>query len=219
MTTTILGKPLTHKLFAAQVIRELEDEAREQMKGKMLTMIDEPNEYVTQKIIEYNRLNRWIYEKDEMDQERFLPILKRIKSEAIGEMVDRKSANESQVRQLGLTEEDILFEIEFKQLLSDWVELELDESLPARQGLRDAAIGGERMNYSKLNTLEDKLKSIRNQEKHLLEIKFNMMPEREKYDKYGHVIEYPPEGNRCQDISEELKDVITNRIQIKREIN
>ena len=34
MTTTILGKPLTHKLFAAQVFRELENEAHEKMKGK-----------------------------------------------------------------------------------------------------------------------------------------------------------------------------------------
>jgi len=67
MTTTILGKPLTHKLFAAQVIRELEDEAREKMKGKVLTMIDKADEYVTQKIIEYNRFNKWIYEKDEVD--------------------------------------------------------------------------------------------------------------------------------------------------------
>jgi hypothetical protein len=219
MTTTILGKPLTHKLFATQAIRELENEAREKMKGKMLTMIDKADEYVTQKIIEYNSYSRWIYEKDEMDQERFLPILKRIKSEAVGEMVDRKSANESQVRQLGLTEEDILFDIEHKQLLSDWVELMSDESLPTRQGLRDAAIGGERMNYSKLNTLEDKLKSIRDREKCLVEIGFNKIPEREKYDTHGHEIEYPPEENRSQDISEKLKEVITNRIQIKREIN
>jgi hypothetical protein len=218
MTTTILGKPLTHKLFAAQVIRELENEAREKMKGKKLTMIDETDEYVTQKIIEYNHLNKWIYEKDEVDQERFLPILKRIRSEAVGEMVDRQAANDSQVRQLGLREDDILFEIELKQLLSDWVELELDESLPARQGLRDAAIGGERMNYSKLNTLEDKLKSIRNQEKHLLEIKFNRIPEREKYDKYGNQIEYPPEENRYQDISEELKVLINYHVRIRREI-
>src|SRR5664280_2310303 len=121
-------------------------------------MIDEADEYVTQKIIEYNRLNRWIYEKDEVDQERFLPILKRIKAEAVGEMVDRQAANDSQIRQLGLTEEDILFEIELKQLLSAWVELESDESLPTRQGLRDAAIGGERINYSKLTTLEEDLK-------------------------------------------------------------
>src|ERR1035437_52360 len=207
-----------HKLFAAQVIRELENKAHEKMKGKKITMIDKADEYVTQKIIEYNRLNRGIYEKDKEDQKILLPILKRIKSEAVGEMVDRQATNESQVRQLGLTEDDILFEIELKQLLSDWVELESDESLPARQGLRDAAIGGERMNYSKLNTLEDKLKSIRDHEKHLLDIKFNRMPEREKYDKYGNEIEYPPEENRSQDISEELKEVITRRIQIKREI-
>jgi hypothetical protein len=94
-----------------------------------------------------------------------------------------------------------------------------DESLPTRQGLRDAAIGGERMNYSKLNTLEDKLKSIRDREKCLVEIGFNKIPEREKYDTHGHEIEYPPEENRSQDISEKLKEVITNRIQIKREIN
>ena len=208
-----------HKhIFASRVIKELKAEAREKMKGKKLTMIDEADEYVTQKIIEYNHLNRWIYEKDEMDQERFLPILKRIKSEAVGEMVDRQAANDSQIRQLSLTEEDILFEIELKQLLSDWVELESDESLPTRQGLRNAAIGGERINYSKLTTLEDKLKSIRDNEKRLLDIGFNRMPEREKYDKYGNEIEYPPEENRSQDISEELKEVITRRIQIKREI-
>jgi hypothetical protein len=219
MTTTILGKPLTHKLFAAQVIRELENEAHEKMKGKKLTMIDKADEYVTQKIIEYNSYNRWIYEKDEVDQKKFLPILKRIKSEAVGEMVDRQTANESQVRQLGLTEDDILFEIELKQLLTDWVEMESDESLLARQGLRDAAIGGERMNYSKLIALEDKLKSIRDHEKHLLDIGFNRIPEREKYDKYGYEIEYQPEENRSQDISDELKEVITHRIQIKREIS
>jgi len=208
-----------HKhIFASGVIKELENEAREKMKGKMLTMIDEKDEYVTQKIIEYKSYSRWIYEKDEVDQERFLPILKRIKSEAVGEMVDRQVANESQLRQLGLTEDDILFEIELKQLLIDWVELELDESLPARQGLRDAAIGGERMNYSKLITLEDKLKSIRDHEKHLLDIKLKRIPEREKYDKSGNEIEYPPEENRSQDINEELKEVLTNRIQIKREI-
>jgi hypothetical protein len=218
MTTTIPGKPLTHKLFAAQVIRELENKAREKMKGKKLTMIDEADEYVTQKIIEYNSYNRWIYEKEEMDQKRFLRILKRIKSEAVGEMVDQQAANESQVRQLGVTEDDILFEIELKQLLSDWVELESDESLPARQGLRAAAIGGKRMNYCKLITLEDKLKSIRDHEKRLLDIGFNRMPEREKYDKYGHEIEYPPEKNISQDISEELREIITRRIHIKNEI-
>jgi hypothetical protein len=181
-----------HKhIFASRVIKELKAEAREKMKGKKLTMIDKADEYVTQKIIEYNSYNRWIYEKDKMDQKRFLPILKRIKSEAVGEMVDRQAANESQVRQLGMTADDILFEIELKQLLSDWVELESDESLPARQGLRDAAFGGERMNYSKLIALEDKLKSIRDHEKRLLDIKFNRMQEREKYDKYGNEIEYP----------------------------
>ena len=153
-----------------------------------------------------------------MYQERFLPILKRIKSEAVGEMVDRQAANDSQIIQLGLTEEDILFEIELKQLLSDWVELESDESLPTRQGLRDAAIGGERMNYSKLITLEDKLKSIRDHEKHLLDIKLNRIPEREKYDKYGNEIEYSPEENRRRDISEELRENITRRTQIKNEI-
>lgn len=210
--------PQHEHIFASRVIKELKAEAREKMKGKKLTMIDDADEYVTQKIIEYNSYNRWIYEKEEMDQKRFLPILKRIKSEAVGEMVDRQAANDSQVRQLGLTEEDILFEIELKQLLSDWAELESDESLPARQGLRDAAIGGERMNYSKLIALEDKLKSIRDHEKRLLDIGFNRMPEREKYDKYGNEIEYPREENGRQDISEELKELINHRIQIRREI-
>jgi hypothetical protein len=133
-------------------------------------------------------------------------------------MVDRQAANDSQIRQLGLTEEDILFEIELKQLLSAWVELESDESLPTRQGLRDAAIGGERINYSKLTTLEEDLKLNIVDKKHLLDIKFNRMPEREKYDKYGNEIEYPPEENRRRDISEELRENITRRIQIKNEI-
>ena len=218
MTTTILGKPLTHKLFAAQVIRELENEACEKMKGKKLTMIDEADEYVTRKIIEYNRLNRWIYEKEEMDQKRFLPILKRISSEAVGEMVDLQAANESQIRQLGLTEDDILFEIELKQLLTDWVELESDESLIARQGLRYIAIGGERLNYGKLTSLEEDLELNMARQKHLLDIGLKRMPEREKYDKYGNEIEYPPEENRRQDINEELKELINHHIQIRREI-
>jgi len=218
MTTTILGKPLTHKLFATQVIKELENEAREKMKGKMLTMIDKADEYVTQKIIEYNRFNKWIYEKDEVDQEKFLPILKRIKSEAVGVMVDRQAANESQVRQLGLTEDDILFEIELKQLLADWVELESDESLIARHGLRDIAIGGTKLNYCKLTSLEEDLKLNMAHQKRLLDISLQRIPEREKYDKFGNEIEYPPEEYRSQDIIEELKEITTNRIQIKREI-
>src|ERR1035437_7176824 len=119
-----------HKhIFASRVIKELKMEARENIKGQKLTMIYEADEYVTQKIIEYKSYNRWINEKEEMDQKRFLPILKRIKSEAVGEMVDRQVANDRQVRQLGLTEDDILFEIELKQLLADWVELQSDESL------------------------------------------------------------------------------------------
>ena len=219
MTTTILGKPLTHKLFAAQVIRELEDEAREKMKGKVLTMIDKADEYVTQKIIEYNRFNKWIYEKDEVDQEKFLQILKRIKSEAVGEMVDRHVANESQLRQLGLTEDDILFEIELKQLLTDWVELESDYSLIARQGLRDIAIGGTKLYYGKLTSLEEDLKINMAHQKRLLDISLRRMPYREKYDKSGNEIEYPWGENSRQDINEELKDVINHRNLIKREIN
>lgn len=208
-----------HKhIFASRVIKELENEAREKMKGKMLTMIDEKDECVTQKIIEYKSYSRWIYEKDEMNQKKFLPILKRIKSEAIGEMVDRQAANESQVRQLGLTEDDILFEIELKQLLTDWVELESDDSLIARQVLRDIAIGGTKLNYGKLTSLEEDLKLNMAHQKCLLDISLRRVPEREKYDKYGNEIEYPWEGNRRKDISEELKEVINHRIQIKREI-
>ena len=209
-----------HKhLFVTRIIKELETEAQKKIIGKKLTMTDEKNEYVTQKIIEYDSTKRWIYNEDGADQKRHLKILKRIKSEAIREMVLCRAANLAQLKELGLTEDDILYEIEFKQLLSDWVELEVDESLPSRQGLRDAAIGGERMDYSKLRTLEEKLKSNMEYEKELKDLSFNRMAKREKYDKDGNEIEYSQEENKRKDISEELREVITRRIQIKREIN
>jgi hypothetical protein len=206
-------------LFATRIIKELEAEAQIKMKGKKLNMIDERNEYAAQKIIEYNCMKRWINEKNEVDQKRYLPILKRIKSEAIREMVLGREANRAQLIELGLTEENILFEIELRQLLSDWVELEIDESLPIRQGLRDAAIGGEELNYTMLNSLEEDLKSNTDSQKRLLDISLNRIQKREKYDKNGREIENPPVENRRQDISEELREIISHRIQIKREIN
>jgi hypothetical protein len=209
-----------HKhLFATRIIKELEAEARVKMKGKKLTIIDEKNEYVTKKTIEYNRIKRWVYEKDVDAQKEYLKILKRIKSEAIGKIVLCRTANQDQLKDLGLAVDDILFEIEFRQLLSEWVELEADESLPIRQGLRDFAIGGKELNYNKLNSLEEELRLNMEHEKHLTSTCLTKRPEREKYDKCGNEIDYLSEDNKHQDIGKEVRENATRRIHIKKEIN
>ena len=165
MTTTILGKPLNHKIYAARIIRELENEAQEKMKGKKLHMTDEVDESVTHKIFEYNRMYEWINDKDVDDQKKLNPILERIKSEAVGLFIKASAVNMNQAASFGLSENDILFEIEFKRLLSDWVELELDESLSCREQLRKQSAGGKLLDYSSLNSLGSEYYVLTMQEK------------------------------------------------------
>ena len=220
-----------HKhIFASGVIKELEAEARIKMKCRKLKLVDEKNDGIAQLIREYEGIEKWINTKKADNPAKYTPILKRIRSEAIGMMIRCNEVNESQLKPFGLTKEDILFETALLELLRDWVELESDESLFAREGLRKVAISGELMNYSSLSKLRAEYDQHCEDEKKLLKNSFQLLSEKEKYDENGDEIIYPTEESMDQSLvqvctngfiltyqpTHSLKDCINRKIELRK---
>ena len=229
-------QPTTHsqhyKLFATKIIKDLERKARIKMNGKKLHLVNEKNDGIAQLIREYEGVAKWINTKKADNPAKYTPILKRIKSEAIGMMIRCNEVNENQLKSLRLTKEDIFFETELRELLADWVELETDESLIAREGLRKVAIGGELMDYSRLSKLYAEYDQHCEDEKKLLKNSFQLLSEKEKYDENGDEIIYPTEESMDQSLvqvctngfiltyqpTHSLKDCINRKIELRKSI-
>ncbi len=218
------------KLFACKIIKELERKARIKMKGMKLHLLDENNDGIAQLIREYEGIEKWIYNTKADNFEKYLPVLARIKSEAIGSMIRCKKVNENQLKSLGLTKEDILFETALLELLADWVELESDESLISREGLRKVAIGGKLMDYSSLRKLFAEYNQHCEDEKKLLKNSFQLLSEKEKYDENGDEIIYPLKESIDQSLvqvfindviltyqpTHSLKDCLNRKIELRK---
>jgi hypothetical protein len=229
MQPTIQYQEYKH-LFASRVIKDLERKAHIKMNGKVLNFVTEKNDGIAQLIREYEGIEKWINTKKADNPAKYTPILKRIKSEAIGIMIRCNEVNESQLKSLGLTKEDILFETELRELLADWVELETDESLIAREGLRKVAIGGELMDYSRLSKLYLEYDQHCEDEKKHLKSNFQLPSDKEKYDENGNEIIYPTEESMDQSLvqvctngfilkyqpTHSLKDCINRKIELQK---
>ncbi len=220
-----------HKqLFESKIIRDLEIKARIKMKGKKLNLVNEKNDKIGQLIREFMGTEKWIYEKKAGNIEKYGPILKRIKSEAISVMIRCNEVNEAQLKSLRLTKDDILFETELHELLADWVELETDESLIARDGIRKVAVTGELMDYSRLNILRAEYDQHCEDEKKLIKNSFQLLSEKEKYDENGNEIIYPLKESKDQSLiqvwtngilityqpTHSLKDCINRKIELRK---
>ena len=198
MQPTIQSQEYKH-LFASKIIKDLEGNARIKMKGKKLPLVNEKNDGIAQLIKEYEGIKKWIYDKKADNPAKYTPILKRIKSESIGMMIRCKEVNEKQLKSLGLTKEDILFETALLELLRDWVELESDESLFAREGLRKVAISGELMNYSSLSKLRAEYDQHCEDEKKHLKNSLQLSPENEKQNETeDEIISLNPDNSLVQ---------------------
>jgi len=229
MQPTIQSQEYKH-LFASKIIKDLEGNARIKMKGKKLPLVNEKNDGIAQLIKEYEGIKKWIYDKKADNPAKYTPILKRIKSESIGMMIRCKEVNEKQLKSLGLTKEDILFETELRELLADWVELETDESLIAREGIRNVAIAGKLIDYSSLSKLYAEYDQHCEDQKKLLKNSFQLLSEKEKYDENGDEIIYPLKESMDQSLvqvctngilityqpTHSLKDCINRKIELRK---
>ena len=226
-----IPKPQQHKhLFASRIFKELEAEARIKMKGKKLNLVDEKNDGIAKLIREYEGIDKWINNKKTDNPAKYTPILKRIKSEVLGMMIRCNEVNESQLKPLGLTKEDILFETELRELLADWVELESDESLIAREGIRKVALGGELINYSIFIRLHAEYNQHCEDEKILLKNNFRLSSGKEKYYENRDEIIYPVKESMDQSLvqvftngmiltyqpAHSLKDCINRKIELQK---
>jgi len=196
-------QPTTHpqhyKLFASSILKDLERKARIKMKGKKLNLVDEKNDRIAQLIREFTGTEKWIYDKKAGNIEKYSSILKRIKSEAISLMIRCNEVNEAQLKSLGLTKDDILFETELHELLADWVELESDESLISRDGIRKVAIAGQLMDYSRLNILHAEYDQHCEDEKKHLKNSLQLSPENEKQNETeDEIISLNPDNSLVQ---------------------
>jgi hypothetical protein len=192
-----------YKLFASRIIKDLERKARIKMKGKVLNLVNEKNDGIAQLIREYEGIENWIYNTKVDSFEKYLPVLARIKSRAIGSMIRCQEANETQLKSLGLTKEDILFETELHELLADWVELESDDSLISREGIRKAAVGGELMDYTRLNKLRAEYSQHCEDEKRFIKNSRQLFPQKEKHH-----------NNSCEEITSQSQDQPSAQVYI-----
>lgn len=195
----IIQSQQNNQLFASKIIRDLERKARIKMKGKKLNLVNEKNDRIGQLIREFMGTEKWIYVKKSGNIEKYGPILKRIKSEAISVMIRCNEVNEAQLKSLGLTKDDIVFETELHELLADWVELESDESLIARGGIRNVASTGELMDYSRLNILRAEYDQHCEDEKKHIKNSLLLSPEKGKQNEsIDEIISQKPENTLVQ---------------------
>ena len=185
-------QPHNHLFFSGPkgIKRQLESKARLKIKGEKITLIDQDNPHISALISAQKRLKNWILSQPMENQKELTKIIKRTKADAIKYLLDNGGINENQIRVLGISEADLLFERAFLLELKKYISAQLNEDAIYKTGIVHESIGGILPDYSELNRISDDLQFYYLKEKELSTLKLNRPDAQEKYDKYGSEIEY-----------------------------
>jgi hypothetical protein len=182
--------PLQDKIYGSKKFKEIEAEARINIDGMTFKTSEAVNSELEEKVNEYEKTKEYLLSLDIDDQKELFAVIKRIKSEAISIILEEGKYNESQLKRINLTEEDILFEAEVRRLLADHLKDEFTGSKVIRRGYRLTAKKGHIVDYSALNDLKVNKDSYGKLRKKMFKEAFDNVLHKEKYDRFGNEIDY-----------------------------
>lgn len=203
-TTT---KQPKHLFFSgAKGIRgQLENKAKVKIKDEKFTFVTEKDDFIGTLVTDQRRIKEWILSQPTEQQKDLFKIIKRLRAEATSHILFTGRANETQVKALGITEYDLLFEKAYLSKLVDYATAQLNENPIFKTGLIQLAKGGKLIDYTELNRLTDSLEYHYSRIKELSTIKIKKPVEREKYNSRGELIEY--------DLQESPEEIRTKEMQ------
>lgn len=164
MTTSILGQPLTKRINAAGVFRELKTQARKNLKTQTIYYTNIENEHLNVIIQKCRNCRKALENAEGKNRYTLNRGIKGMLSEAVSIICRAGEANRKQMDALQISEEMIFIEMAYIQQLADWVELETDETFLAHNYLRQFALKGDYVNYGTLNNLEEKMHQLRKED-------------------------------------------------------